>query len=126
MVTDVFAVVASLAAVSDEAIEPATGTLDGLEKVDTIDDEFFAMIYSDEELLRAEFDALMAAAWTSPPPADAHDQGAEHPPESPRSEVPVVGGRLPLSVGAGRRTLSARTRAPPDIPTAASHRSENE
>ena len=85
-----------------------------VDEVDTIDDEFFAMIYSDEELLRAEFDALMAAAWPGPP-TPARGPGAEHPPDGPRSNRPPVGGRLPRSVGAGRRTLAPRTRAPPNI-----------
>ena len=115
MVTDVFAVMGSPAAVPDIILDPATGTLDALEMVNDIDDEFVALIYSDEELLRDEFDALMAAAWTSPPPADARDRAAEHPPESPRSYVPPMRGRLPVAVGAGCRTLVARTRAPPDI-----------
>ena len=115
-VTDVFAVTASPVAVRDEVLEPATGSLNEVEKVNNIDDEFLALIYADEELLRGEFDALMAAAWTSPPPVDARDRGAEHPPYGPRSDLPGVPGRLPLAVGSGVRRLGTRTRAPPNIP----------
>jgi hypothetical protein len=84
-------------------------------EVDSIDDEFFALIYSDEELLRDEFDALIAAAWTSPPPTPAHSRGAEHPPDGPRPDLPPSGGRLQMPEGAGRRTLAGRTRAPPEV-----------
>jgi hypothetical protein len=116
MVTDVFAVAASPAAVPDEVQEPATGSLNEVEKVNNIDDEFLALIYSDEELLRDEFDALMAAAWTSPPTADASDRDAEYPPYGPRSDLPAVRGRLRPVVGTSVRRLGARTRAPPKHP----------
>ena len=113
MIADLFAVVASAAVVPDEALDPATAAPDGLEKVNSLDDEFLALIYSDEELLRDEFDALLAAAWASPPPADARDRGSAHPPENLRSDLPAIG-RLLLAVDAGPRTATARTRAPPD------------
>jgi hypothetical protein len=41
----------------------------------TIDEQFVALICSDEELLRAEFDAIIAADWPSPP-TDAPGRGA--------------------------------------------------
>ena len=58
MVTDTPAVPASPAPVPD-----------AVRQVDSIDDQFFALIYSDEELLRQEFAEMIAAAWSSPPPA---------------------------------------------------------
>jgi hypothetical protein len=39
--------------------------------VDDIDAEFFALIYSDPELLRDEFEQLVAAAWSGPPTTDS-------------------------------------------------------
>jgi len=92
----------------------AVGTTD---EIDSIDDEFFALIYSDEQLLRDEFDALIAAAWTTPPPpADARDRGAEYPPDGPRSGLRLVRGRFRSAVASGVRGVAAWTRAPPDSP----------
>lgn len=116
MIANVVPVVASPEVVPDEVLDPATGTVDGLEKVEDLDDEFLALIYSDEQLLRAEFDALMATAFTSPPPAGGRDRGAEHPPGSPRTKLLGMRGRLPLAVGARGRRCAARTRAPPGVP----------
>ena len=33
----------------------------------TVDEQFLALICSDEDLLQAEFDAIIAAEWPSPP-----------------------------------------------------------
>jgi hypothetical protein len=35
-------------------------------------DEFLEMLLADEDLLRAEFDAIIAAAWPSLPPVEPH------------------------------------------------------
>lgn len=40
-----------------------------------IDEQFLDLICSDAELLAAEFDAIVAAEWPSPP-ADRHGRGA--------------------------------------------------
>lgn len=40
------------------------------------DEEFLAIVCSDEDLLRAEFDAIVAAEWPSPPPVEP-DLGAD-------------------------------------------------
>ena len=37
-------------------------------EVDDVDAEFFALVYSDPELLRDEFEELVAAAWSGRPP----------------------------------------------------------
>jgi hypothetical protein len=34
----------------------------------TVDEQFLALMCSDADLLRAEFDAIIAAEWPSPPP----------------------------------------------------------
>ena len=111
MITDPFPVVAR-AAVPDivlDALSPHN-----VDEVDTIDDEFLALIYSDEELLRDEFDALMAAVW-SEPPTRARARADELPPDWPTPGLPSIGARRPLLGDAGRRSLGPRTRAPPDI-----------
>ena len=41
----------------------------------TIDDEFLALMCSDEEWLRAEFDAIVAAEWGTPPQRRRPDEG---------------------------------------------------
>ena len=103
MVTDTPAVPASPAPVPD-----------AVRQVDNIDDQFFALIYSDEELLRDEFDALMAAAWSSPPPTPACRRDAERPPDRPRPDLPpTLGGRRD-GVLTRVRDSRARTRSPPD------------
>lgn len=75
------------------------------------DDEFIELVCQDEELLRAEFDALIAASWLtptpSPPPAPPR-------PTPPDRHVPPVGAeeppRLEGSVPAPRWN---RQRSPP-------------
>jgi len=106
MVTDTFALLRPLAVVRDAARDVG--------QVDDLDEEFFALIYSDEELLRDEFDALMAAAWSSPPPTPACRRDAERPPDRPRPDLPpTLGGRRD-GVLTRVRDSRARTRSPPD------------
>ena len=42
----------------------------------TADQRFVELLCADEDLLRAEFDAIIAAEWPSPPPAEP-DRGAD-------------------------------------------------
>jgi len=49
----------------------------------TVDEQFLALMCSDEDLLRAEFDAIITAEWPSPPTTTprrgaAHRQPASH------------------------------------------------
>ena len=46
----------------------AAATDADVRQVDDVDAEFFALIYSDPELLRDEFEELVAAAWSGRPP----------------------------------------------------------
>jgi len=79
-----------------------------------LDDQFLELITADEELVRMEFDAIVAAGWCAPPP------------DSPRRRI--GGGRrdrdrrpMAVSDDAGpsrasrrsRRTRRARQRSPP-------------
>jgi hypothetical protein len=53
-----------------------------------VHDEFLDLVCADEELLRAEFDAIIAQEWSSrPPPAD--------PPAASRGTGPRQGGPAP-------------------------------
>ncbi|MEP6650311.1 MAG: hypothetical protein ABJA74_10450, partial [Lapillicoccus sp.] len=40
------------------------------------EEEFLAIVCADEDLLRAEFDAIIAAEWPSPPPDRPEDDDA--------------------------------------------------
>jgi hypothetical protein len=83
-------------------------------QVDDVDSEFFALIYADPELLRDEFEQLVAAAWSGRPP---RTEGPD------RGFVPPADGCTPPSASAGRgrpaervgraRDRGARTRSPP-------------
>ncbi len=49
------------------------------------DEQFLELLCTDEDLLRAEFDAIIAAGWPSPPPAaPARRVGAERRPRRVR------------------------------------------
>jgi hypothetical protein len=85
----------------------------------TIDDAFLDIICQDEELLRAEFDALVAASWDEPPPPPrppAVPRPADNPAPQPatrtttaqeipsRSHHPAPAGRRQRSPPAGVRS----------------------
>jgi hypothetical protein len=53
---------------------PTTRALEG-DTALTVDERFLEILCADQELLRAEFDAIIAAEWPSPPPAEP-DRGA--------------------------------------------------
>lgn len=79
-----------------------------------VDDEFFALVYADEELLRHEFDDLIAAAWSGPPPGEGRDLGDEEPADSPPLDNSWEGVRRRLrTVGGGGSRRRSRTRSPP-------------
>jgi hypothetical protein len=79
-----------------------------------VQDEFLALICADEDLLRAEFDAIIAAGWGQPrPPARQARCRRPRLPHTRRSDQPEVGGGLRgpqrHPSGEGR----CRQRAPP-------------
>jgi hypothetical protein len=82
---------------------------------DEVEEEFLALVYADEELLRAEFDALIAATWGQPrQPARPRRASRPTPPprRRPRPEFAQPGPmRAQHDPGAEGRT---RQRAPPD------------
>ena len=81
---------------------------------ETVDEQFLALVCAEEELLRAEFEAIVAAEWPSPP---AKTHGPAGNAGRPRS-WPLPGGRagagrlprLPAHPGVDRWT---RQRSPP-------------
>ena len=79
----------------------------------TIDEQFLELICSDEDLLRAEFDAIIAAEWPSPPATtprrDAGWRPAREAHRHPRARItgPVA---RPPQPGVGEW---ARQRSPP-------------
>jgi len=89
--------------------------------VEDIDAEFFALIYSDPELLRDEFEELVAASWFGrPPPTAEPGRGSGYPPERPSVVRAFAGEARPAGPGGGARECSARTRSPPKITTRSS------
>ena len=55
---------------------------------DAVEEEFWALLCEDEELVRAEFEAIVSAAWPDPPDPPA----APRPPTDPAGRVrPFVG-----------------------------------
>jgi hypothetical protein len=76
------------------------------------DEQFLQMVYADEDLLRAEFDAIIAAEWPSPPPVEPGSAGADGrpgPAERRGDTGAVLSPRAPHT-GTGAR---ARQRSPP-------------
>ena len=83
-------------------------------QVDDVDSEFFALIYADPELLRDEFEDLVAAAWSGGPgPTAAAGRGSGSPPDRPTVVGAFAGGGRPAGQVAGARDRGARTRSPP-------------
>ncbi|MEV6236726.1 hypothetical protein [Lentzea sp. NPDC051838] len=71
----------------------------------TLDEEFLALVCEDEDLVRAEFDAIIEANWGEPPPTPA-----------PRRPVPPAPYRNPFHpYGQDQMPTSgqARQRSPP-------------
>src|SRR6478752_6846206 len=92
----------------------AAATDADVRQVDDVDSEFFALIYSDSELLRDEFEQLVASAWSGrQPPTAAPGRGSEHPADRPPVVRAFAGeGRPAGPVGRGR-DRGARPRSPP-------------
>jgi hypothetical protein len=60
------------------------------------DEEFLAIVCAEEDLLRAEFDAIIAAGWPSPSPDPPADDNAVQRSPGPARRQPNVGqARLP-------------------------------
>jgi hypothetical protein len=82
--------------------------------VDEAEETFLALVYTDEELLRAEFDAIIADSWNEPtPPARQRPTRPPAPPPQRRRHRSGTAGRAPgrqhYPAGEGR----SRQRAPP-------------
>ena len=88
--------------------------IDQIDDIDAVDDAFYALVYSDPQWLRAEFDAIIAAdSWGStPPPTPCPHRGAEHPGRGDGPEPTTVTTPRGLC-GHTNRGRGARTRSPP-------------
>lgn len=73
-------------------------------------DEFLAMLCADEELLRAEFEAIIEASWDEPaPPARPKGRPGPPPDRAGRRDGATVHRQRPHPLG----DASARQRSPP-------------
>ncbi|MDT7789240.1 MAG: hypothetical protein QOF58_7659 [Pseudonocardiales bacterium] len=71
----------------------------------TLDEEFFALVCEDEELTRAEFDAIIEANWGEPPLPPA--------PRRPLPSTPYLNTCRPHGQNRVPADMSARQRSPP-------------
>jgi hypothetical protein len=78
-------------------------------------DEFLAIVCADEELLRAEFEAIVGASWDEPPPPTPREPPTPSWPGPPDPESADLRPATPppFPCGAGRW---ARQRSPPVVP----------
>ena len=67
---------------------------DGLDATRTTDEQFLQLLLADEELLRAEFDALIAAEWSGSPPRGTDRCGACRPTPDPATATSMACRRL--------------------------------
>jgi hypothetical protein len=82
--------------------------------VDVVDEEFLALICADEELLRAEFDAIITASWGQPrPPAPRPRASGPALPSGPRSRCHPVDGGMRVREREPGGEGHFRQRAPP-------------
>ena len=106
------------AATSTVVVAHEAATDNDARQVDDVDAEFFALIYSDPELLRDEFEELVAAAWSRrPPPRGAPGRAFGQPPGRPKVARPFDGGSRPAGPVGRARDRGGRTRSPPKITT---------
>ena len=75
-------------------------------------EEFLELLLADGELLRAEFDAIIAAEWPGPPPSQPHRRVCGRPAHRPwrRHQLPPT--RVPRPER-GAHEGAARQRSPP-------------
>ena len=66
-------------------------------------EDFLSIVLSDDELVRAEFEAIVAEQWPDEPPGRGDGEEREEP----------SAGRAPLGAGAARPSSSARCRNEP-------------
>ncbi len=80
--------------------------------VEEIEEEFLALVCADEELLRAEFEAIIAEEWGTPGPPDLPRRSScpGQPPQDPcgRTEMPAGGLTGPQQLPAREGRCSQR------------------
>jgi len=92
---------------------PQTRPPDSVDDLRSTEERFVDLLLADEELLRAEFDAIIAAEWPGPPPKLPHGRVRGGPDPGRKRPHSVTATTRP----APRRSLqvdrSARQRSPP-------------
>jgi hypothetical protein len=103
---------------------PSVPTL-GRESTLAAEDEFLAIVCSDEDLVQAEFDAIIAAQWPGLPPDPPEDDDAVERSPGPMP-IPPIRGRARLSDRPHHPGIGgwSRERSPPPRQAAASGRQE--
>jgi hypothetical protein len=92
-------------------VVPPTLQPDGYEATRSTDEQFLDLLLADEDLLRAEFDAIIAAEWPGPPPGrPGRGARAERRPGETRRRRPRAAGSpgwpRPLRIGGWPRQRS--------------------
>jgi len=77
------------------------------------DEEFTELVAADEELMRAEFDALIDATWSEPPPPPPVPAGASRPPGRPAPDRPAAPSPAVAQEGGDSSTDAGGQRSPP-------------
>jgi hypothetical protein len=96
-------------------VMPQIPQTDTVHAIRSMDEEFLELLCADEELLRAEFDAIIAAEWPGPPPAEPNDgaDAARRPRRARRSRQASAAG-LPNQPRHPGMDGWSRQRSPPD------------
>jgi len=80
----------------------------------TVEDEFFDLVYGDQELLRAEFDAIIAAGWPGVPPTQPTPAAAASGPVGWEAlRAPAGDARHKTEFALPKISDQARQRSPP-------------
>jgi len=90
-------------------------TSDGTDLAGTLEEQFIELVCSDEDLLRAEFEAIVAAEWPAPPSAPPPRRDSAGRPFTPSDGRPGTG-RRERAASHLRHPIQRRAtqRAPPD------------
>ncbi|GGN95074.1 hypothetical protein GCM10010112_84980 [Actinoplanes lobatus] len=78
-----------------------------------VQDAFIDLVCQDDDLLRAEFDALVAASWHTPPGPPPPAPPRRPPPGAAHSATPAIHTGRPYTGGTPTRRQDRRQRAPP-------------
>jgi hypothetical protein len=78
--------------------------------------EFLALVCADDELLRAEFEEIIAAGWDNPPSRPRPERGDDRRPGPGAPPVPAGDEEQPRTSRRTRGAAGGRQRSPPAAP----------